>query len=227
MDIWCRSVSLLGGLGDLGDHKNLGSIAKSYLNKDKMLGAAIHPLPDKPTDEQIKEHRAKVGCPETVEGYEVAKPEKLPDGMVFDDDTMAAATKFAHDNHVPKGIFEGLAKLVFDGQIATFKRMVEASAKETETATNQLKGKHGAEYDKVVEMANRFYDLPGNDEVNKAFTDLMAAHGLDTHPAVVEFFNEAYKLVKEDTSPEGGGAAGRTTVPGQLDYTTVVGNSGR
>lgn len=217
--------------GDLADHKNIGSVVKSYLNKDKLIGAAIQPLPEKPTEDQIKAHRAKVGCPETVEGYEVVKPEKLPEGMAFDDELLKACSKYAHDNHMPKGVFEGIAKMVIDGQVATFSKMVEKATKDRdaaiETAENKLKAKHGAKYDEFVETANRFYDLPGNDAVNKAFTDLLAEHGLNSHPAVVEFFNEAYKLVKEDTPPPGGEPAGGGTQPGQLDYSKVVGNSGR
>lgn len=227
---------------DLADHKTFGSIAKSYVQKDKVIGTAIQPLPEKPTDEQVKAHRAKVGCPETAEGYEVGPPANLPDGMQFDTELLKTVGKYAHDNHVPKGVFEGLAKLVIEQQTATYKQIMEANAKITaeeetkkqaekdkviETAENQLKGKHGAKYDEVVEMANRFYDLPGNNEVNKAFTDLMAEKGLNSHPAVLEFFHEAYKLVKGDTIPGSGTPAGKAAIPGQLDYSKVVGNSGR
>jgi len=225
--------------GDLADHKNIGSIVKSYLNKDKLLGTAIQPLGDKPTEDQIKAHRTRVGCPDTVKGYEVAKPE-LPDGMDFDEELLVKCSQYAHDNHIPKGVFEGLSKLVVDGQMATYKSVVESNAKieaenaETaqkekdkaiETAANKLKGEWGAEYDGNLETANRFYDLPGNDEVNKAFTDLMAEKGINSHPIVVKFFHEAYKLVKEDTAPSGEGSAGKIAVPGQLDYTKVVGDS--
>jgi hypothetical protein len=221
--------------GDLVDHKNIGSIVKSYLNKDKMLGSAIQPLPENATDEQIKAHRVKVGCPETVEGYEITKPEKMPEGMAFDEDLMKKCVQYAHDNHVPKTLFEGLAKMIIEGEIETFKKVTEANAKFMKEASdkaiaeaeNKLKGKHGAKYDTVLEMANRFYDLPGNDEVNKAFTDLMKEKGLDSHPAVIDFFSESYKMVKGDTIPEGGSAPNKGVPPGQLDYSTVVGNSGR
>jgi len=220
--------------GDLADHKGLNSIVKSYLKTQQLVGSAIQPLTDKSTDDQIKAYRAKVGCPDTVEGYEVAKPD-VPDGMSIDEELVKACSKYAHDNHVSKGVYEGFAKLVIDGQVETFKKVTEANAKFTqeesdkaiETATNQLKGKHGANYDAVVETANRFYDLPGNDDVNKAFTDLMKEKKLDSHPAVIEFFHESYKLVKGDSVPEGGAPAGKTTVPGELDYSTVVGDSGK
>ena len=216
--------------GDLADHKNLGSIVKSYLKTQQLMGTAIQPLGEKPTEEQIKAHRAKVGCPDTAEGYEVAEPKDLPEGLAFDKELVKSAAQYSFDNHVPKGVFEGLVKLVMESQAGAYKQAIEArtaeSDKTIEAAENQLKGKHGAKYDEFLETANRFYDLPGNDEVNKAFTDLMKEHGLNSHPAVLEFFHEAYKLVKDDTVPGGGDSSGKGTEPGQLDYSTVVGHSG-
>ncbi len=218
--------------GDLADHKNLGAVLKSYLNKDKLLGTAIQPLPDKPTDEQLTAHRTRVGCPETVDGYEIGKPAEMPETMVWDEELAKACAKYAHDNHIPKGVYEGLSKMLVDGQVEGSKKLAETWAKETdkdvETASNQLKAKHGAKYDAVLDMANRFYELPGNDEVNKAFEDLMKAQKMDNHPVVIEFMHEAYKMVKGDTVPEGGGAPGSgNTQPGQLDYSKKVGDTGK
>lgn len=220
--------------GDLNDHKNISAVVKSYLNKDKLLGTAIQPLGDKPTPEQVAAHRVKVGCPDTVDGYEIVEP-KMPEGMAFDKELVKACAQYAHDNHMPKGLFEGLLKMVTEGQIETFNKVTAANAKfkeeeskkAIETATNTLKAKHGANYDTVIEMANRFYDLPGNDEVNKAFADLMKEKGLDSHPAVLDFFHESYKLVKGDKVPGGGAPPGKGTQPGQLDYSTVVGSGGK
>lgn len=221
--------------GDLADHKDLASIAKSYLNKDKLLGTAIQPLAEKPTDEQKATHRTKVGCPDKVEGYEIPKIE-LPEGTELDKELIKTTSQFAHDHYVPKDVYEGLVKIVFDRQTETLKQTAEVTAKaEAEktaeadkvitTAENTLKSKWGAEYDKNLEFANRFYDLPGDDAVNKAFTDLIAEKGLNSHPVVVEFMREAYKLVKEDEIPGGSGEGGKVTVPGQLDYSKVVGHS--
>ncbi len=143
--------------GDLAEIKNQSALVKSYLNKDKLLGTAIQPLPEKPTDEQITAHRSRVGCPETVDGYEIVKPE-MPENMVWDEDLAKACAKYAHDNHLPKGVFEGLFKMVVDGQIEGSKKLTEAWAKDddkaVETASNQLKAKHGAKYDAILDMAN-------------------------------------------------------------------------
>ena len=207
--------------GDLAEHKNMASLTKSYMNAQKLLGTAIQPLADDATPEQKRAHFTKLGCPEKVEGYEVVKTE-LPEGMVYSDELIAQCKQFAFDTGMPKGIFEGLTKIVTDGQIKNYKEAVAAASaardKAIETASNELKAKWGAEYDPNIEKANRFYDMPGDDAVNKAFTDLMAEHGLNSHPVVLRFFHEAYKLTEEESTPGHGSAAGKTTESGQLTY---------
>lgn len=202
-------------------YKTFDDFVAGHKELEGKLGSAIQPLADNATDEQKRAYYTKLGCPEKVEGYEMIKP-ALPEGMAFDDELIKSATQYAHDNGIPKGVFEGLAKMVIERQIAQIKQLTEAAAatqtQTFETATNELKGKWGAKYDESLEMANRFYDLPGDDKVNKAFTDLMAEKGLNNHPAVVEFFHEAYKLVKEGTIPAGGTGATGTTPTGQLTY---------
>lgn len=235
--------------GDLADHKSVASVVKSYLNKDKLLGTAIQPLAEDATPDQKKAYKAKVGCPETVEGYEIAKP-TLPEGMVYDDDLIKAASQYAHDKHMPKGVFEGLAKIVFDGQIKKTTELLKAAQEAAtveadkkakadtaayEKAETTLRGKWTVDYDANLEMANRGYNMPGNDEVNNAFVELIenstapdGTKGLKSHPAVVEFMYHFYKdYIKPAEVPGGGAGPGEGGPPGQLDYSTVVGNSGK
>ena len=227
---------------DLAEIPNFPTLIKNHLNLQGKLGTAIQPLPEKATDDQKKAYRAKVGCPDTVEGYEVAKP-ALPEGMAFDDELIKSVTQFAHDNHIPKSVFEGLAKMVIERQITTTKQMFEAGAKaqaETEagaqkvkdqaieTAENQLKTKYGAKYEEVREGAARWRDRTGDDELNKALCDLLAEKELDSHPVIIEAFYHNWKTYLRDSEiPAGTAGAGGSGAPGQLDYSKVVGNSGR
>lgn len=216
--------------GDLAEHKNLSGLAKSYLNAQKLVGTAIQPFDEKTTAEQKRAVFTKFGCPEKVEGYDVAKPE-LPEGMEWDEELVKNTAQYAHDNGISKTVFEGLFKMNNERRMAQFKQMAETAKAEQdktfETATNELKGRWGSEYDGNVEKANRFYNLPGDDKVNKAFVDLLESKGIQNHPATAEFMCEAYKLVKEDDIPGGTEGAGKTTAPGQLDYSTVQGDNGR
>lgn len=204
--------------GDIKDHKNIGSIVKSYLQKDKLLGTAIQPLPEDATEEQIKSFRSKMGCPESPEGYEITKPE-LPEDMVYDEDLIKAGASYAHTNHVPKTVFEGLVKLFLDGQIKRHKENgaaeLAAQDKLADAATNKLKGKWGADYDKFVELGRRAYELFGK----KDFVDLMASTGLKDNPVVVETFVEIYKQTHPGEFVTGDASGGtKATVPGQLVY---------
>lgn len=203
--------------GDLADHKDVASVVKSYMNSQKLLGTAIQPLAEEATDEQVKAYRAKTGCPETAEGYEITPPE-MPEGLEFDKELMTNTTKYAHDNHIPRTVFEGLAKVVMDGQVKKFKEMVAAAVTEqdkvAEVASNKLKGKWGADYDKFLEMGRRAYDLFGG----KEFVALMESTGLKDNALVVETFLEIYKQIKPDEFVAGGAAGGKAAVPGQLVY---------
>lgn len=215
-------------VGDIADHKDIGSIVKSYLNKDKLLGTAIQPLKDDASDEERRAHYTKQGCPEKADGYETVLPEKMPEGMLFSEEIMTDAKNYAHANGVKKEIFEGLSKVVLDSQIKMFDKMVAdakiAQDNVAEKANNKLKGKWGADHDKYVELARRAYDVHGG----QAFVDLMESTGLKDNAIVVETFLEIFKQTNPKEFVGGTGEpAGKTTPTGQLDYSEVHGNSGR
>lgn len=214
--------------GDLADHKDVASVVKSYMNSQKLLGTAIQPLADDASDEERRAHFTKQGCPEKADGYETVMPEKMPEGMLFSEEIMTAAKNFAHANGVKKEIFEGLSKVVLDSQIKMFGEMVAAAKVEqdkvAEEASNKLKGKWGADYDKFLEMGRRSYDVHGG----KEFVDLMESTGLKDNPVVVETFLEIYKQTNPKEFVTGGAGEGAKTTPaGELDYSKVHGHSGR
>ncbi len=215
-------------MGDIADHKDIGSLVKTHLNLQKKLGTAIQPLADNASDEDKRAYYTKQGCPEKAEDYVTPMPEKLPEGMLFSEDIMTAAKNYAHANGVKKEILEGLSKVVLDSQIEMFNKMVAdakiAQDKAAEEATNKLKGKWGDDNDKYVELARRAYDVHGG----QAFVDLMESTGLKDNPIVVETFLEIFK----QTNPKefvGGSEepVGKTTPAGQLDYSEVHGHSGK
>lgn len=214
--------------GDLADHKYIGSVVKSYMNSQKLLGTAIQPLKDDASDEERRDHYTKQGCPEKADGYETVLPEKMPEGMLFSEEIMTDAKNYAHANGVKKEIFEGLSKVVLDSQIKMFTGMVEESVKKAdaaaEEATNKLKGKWGADHDKFVEMARRAYDVHGG----KEFVDLMESSGLKDNAIVVETFLNIFKQTNPKEFVGGTKEPASKTIPtGELDYSEVHGHSGR
>lgn len=214
-------------MGDVKDHKEIGSLVKSYMNSQKKLGTAIQPLKDDATDEERRAHFTKQGCPEKADGYVTPMPEKLPEGMLFSEEIMTAAKNYAHANGVKKEVLEGLSKVVLDSQIEMFNKMVAeakiAQDKVAEEATNKLKGKWGADHDKFVEMARRSYDVHGG----KEFVDLMESTGLKDNAIVVETFLKIFQQTNPKEFVAEGTPPGKTVEKGQLDYSTVHGHSGR
>ena len=61
--------------------KDVGNLARSYVNAQRLIGSDKIPLPKNPTDEDLDNIYSKLGRPETPEGYE------LPvDGNVITED---------------------------------------------------------------------------------------------------------------------------------------------
>lgn len=213
-------------MGDVKDHKEIGSLVKSYMNSQKKLGTAIQPLKEDATDEERRAHFTKQGCPEKADGYEITPPE-LPEGMEFDSDLLGVVKAYAHANGTPKTVFEGMAKVLMEGQVKKYNELMAAAKvaqdKAAEEANNKLKGKWGADHDKFVEMARRSYDVHGG----KEFVDLMESTGLKDNAIVVETFLKIFQLTNPKEFVAEGTPPGKTVEKGQLDYSTVHGHSGR
>jgi len=102
------------GLGDefaahaptLGRFKSLGDLANSYVHL-RTTGPAYPGEGSTPDD--ITRFRALAQVPEDAAGYGLAKPDDLPAGVQWDDETATAYAEIAHTHHVPKPALEALA----------------------------------------------------------------------------------------------------------------------
>lgn len=57
------------------------------------------------TPEEIAEYRKQVGAPDDITGYKF-KPEKLPDGIIWDEAGTGDFLKLAHDHNIPAAFME-------------------------------------------------------------------------------------------------------------------------
>ena len=75
---------------DLREHpslspiKDVGNLARSFVNAQKLIGADKIPFPTNPTEEDLSNIYSRLGRPETPEGYEFAT-----DGNVITEDVAA------------------------------------------------------------------------------------------------------------------------------------------
>jgi len=71
--------------------KDVGNLARSYVNAQRLIGSDKVPLPVNPTEEDLDNIYSRLGRPETAAGYEVAV-----DGNVI---TEEIATQYADIAH--------------------------------------------------------------------------------------------------------------------------------
>lgn len=210
---------------NLKDHKDLTGLVKSFVGQHKLVGSAIQPLKEDATPEQKAEFHQKMGCPKTVEGYELTAPTELPEGMEYRQDLVDAVSAVALGEGVSKTAMQKLATSFNAWQVENFKAQATAReaaiAKTFDEGEATLKVEWGVDYDKNVEIMNKLTtQIPELAEIVKLVFDLS---GKGNHPVVHKALYKAALKILPDTVVTGGVKTEKTTVPGQLDYSKVVG----
>ena len=71
--------------------KDVGNLARSFVNAQRLIGADKIPMPVNPTDEDLDNIYNRLGRPETAEGYEIAV-----DGNVVTEEVAQSYADIAH-----------------------------------------------------------------------------------------------------------------------------------
>lgn len=119
----------------LDNVKHIGTLAKNYVNAQKMVGANKIAIPgENATQAELDEFYNKLGRPEKAESYSTDGI-TLPQGVQLDSDTIKEFKEFAHQNGLSQKVFA--AVVAFDAA-----RAASAAAKAKQAAD--------AEYDATL-----------------------------------------------------------------------------
>lgn len=193
--------------------KDTPSIIKSYAHLSKRMGGAIT-LPGKDAKpEEVQGLKAKLyeagifqAPPADPKEYGITKPEKLPDGLGWNDDL---ATKFAqtlHKHGAPKGLAADLLPLYQEailGAQTVFKTDQEAGLA-------ALKKEFGEQFDSRKEATSRMIGEIFKDEQELALFNQL---GLGDHPKFLSVLMRIAPSYQPDSSyqpdaGQGGGTSG-------------------
>lgn len=210
---------------NLADHKDLAGIVKSFVGQHKLVGSAIQPLKEDATPEQKAEFFQRFGCPKTVEGYELTAPTELPEGMEYRQDLVDAVSAVAISEGVSKTAMQKLANSFNQWQIENFKTQkakkeadIEKTFDEGEAA---LKVEWSDDFDKNVAIIRKLEAQAP--EIQEISDIVFKITGKGNHPVLHKAFYKLALKILPDSVVTGGVKTGKTTVPGQLDYSKVVG----
>lgn len=155
----------LGGMGvdKLTEKDALAKVIPMYRNAEKKLGMPADRLVPLPKDDNdadgFKAIMAKLGAPETPDGYEIKAPEGQPDGF------LKTATGWFHELGVPKRQAAGLAEKWNEYVTVQQAAAVEAQKKRDDTDYEALQQEWGEkDYDAKIELGNRVIRAAGLSE---------------------------------------------------------------
>lgn len=117
--------------------RSVTDLARFTINAQRLVGKKGVFIPnEKSPPEEVAEYRKALGIPDSTEGYQI-KPEKLPDGMSWDDNDAKQFVEIAHRNHIPPRAMKELVNAHVARQAELGKRMQQAQI-------NVLQSKHDA-----------------------------------------------------------------------------------
>jgi len=210
---------------DLREHpslspiKDVGNLARSFVNAQKLIGADKIPFPTNPTEEDLSNIYSRLGRPETPEGYEFAT-----DGNVI---TQEVATEYAGVAH-KLGLSPQQAAGILDyykGSVGqTTEQMEQLAQEQAEQTTNELKREWGNAFgDKVAAAKDIIEQFAGLDMLQMRLED---GTKIGNHPAFIKAFaaigDFKSTVTSEDTINDGARTSVFTPVQAQAEIDAIM-----
>jgi len=186
--------------------KTISDLGKSYLDLNGKIKSYIKPLGENPTPEEVAEYRKAIGVPEKPEDYVIEKPEKLPEGMVYDEVLEKEFRETAHALHLTQHQIAELSKKYLEREIALHNEVLKSIEENRNMAINTLKNiwkgdaykqnvnKAITAFYKIAEASNPPESLGGVNGIK----EWVEQNGLGDDPVMVWMFNNIYDLIGND-----------------------------
>lgn len=173
----------------LASFKDVASLAKSYREAAKLIGSSIRIPGPNASPEEVAAFRAKLGVPESPEGYRMdAPPEVAP---LLDGEMLDRFKQAAHRLGVPAQAVAGL----WQWYLGELREQQRGVAQMTKQVAAQLREEWGdALFERNVALAQRTVREFGGEEL----IEFLDATGLGNHPGLIKLFARVGHLLAED-----------------------------
>ena len=192
-------------------------MGKSYLDLNEKSKSYHKPLGEKPTPEEVAEFRKTIGVPEKPDGYTVERPEKMPEGIVYDEVLENKFREVSHQLNLTPAQVAGVYKMYSDYNLGMHSEVLKGVSENKQKAVDTLKDiwkgdayKENTEkavrsFYKFVEASNPPEALGGAEGIQK----WVEQSGIGDDPVMVWFFSKTFELIGDDKfikgSPAGAG----------------------
>lgn len=194
--------------------KEPSDVLSGYRNLEKVLGnpdARLTVPGEDATPEDWGKVYAKLGRPETKDGYDFAMPEGLPEGFAYNENLANGLKEWAHE----AGLSPRQAQTIHDKYVSTIAESQQSAAVERNNAHQEtikaLKTEWGSNFDRNTELAYRASLTVGGDK----FVEKMEATGLGNDPDMIRAFAKVGEMLGED-SLQGGGDGSITSAQADI-----------
>lgn len=200
--------------GLVNDHFKLGEDHQSL--KGKLEGMVKVPG-EKATPEEVTEFRKAIGVPEKPDGYKIERPEKMPEGMVYNEVLENKFKEISHQLNLTPSQVAGLYKMYSDYDMGlhneVLKSIDENRGKAVDTLKNIWKGDAYKENtEKAVRSFYKFVEASNPPEALGGIAGIktwVEQNGIGDDPVMVWFFSKTFELIGDDKfikgSPAGAG----------------------
>jgi hypothetical protein len=172
-------------------------LIKSTVEGQKMIGSSLRVPKDDATPEEWNAFHGKLGRPESPDKYAFKKPDKLPQGVVWDENIVKEYSGVAHKFGLTPKQANGLMDFYMGKQIEGGDRVIAT----LEQGTKALKEDWKEDYDKNVAIAVRAVDELAPPEIK----EILNSTGLGNHPAMVKWMADIGKeFLESKITGEGG-----------------------
>ncbi len=172
---------------DLRDHpslspiKDVGNLAKSYINAQQLIGADKLAAPKNPSEEQLSEIYNYLGKPETPDAYEVAV-----DGNIITEEAANSYKDVAHKLNLTPQQASGILEYYKGLATNTQEQAVQNIEYQREQVENNLKKEWGQAYEQKISSAGQVIKEYGNPEMLE--WQLADGTKLGNHPEFIKAF---------------------------------------
>lgn len=167
----------------LDDADRMATIARSYVNAQRMIGADKLPKPKGPDDkEALEQIYTALGRPANSNEYKVVRPTALPEGVSIDEEGENFLKQFAHQNGWNQQQFDNAYKTFYERQVRQVQEQGRLRAASYEDCQRALQATGNA-----PEIMNQAAATVRNYGDPQVIAKLKQA-GLDNDPVMVQFF---------------------------------------
>jgi hypothetical protein len=187
-------------------------MAKSYINLERMLGGDKIAVPKSADDKEgwDKVYKA-LGRPDDAKGYELQKPENLPEGMEYSDDLEAKFREFAFEKGLTQTQAQDLRDFHLANMVSEFTAGQTEQAGRIEEVMADLQREWGRATDQKIGAASHAAKTLGGEE----FAAMLDETGLGNDPRLIRGFAKIAEKIGGDKGLLG--EALTESTPGDLD----------